>query len=197
MSLFGWNFPAGSLRVSSRASGAGLLKNIPLAVHAGTKSQGYKGPADWDAIGEIAQRIKIIVLGNGDLQSHEKAQERIRQYRLRGALIGRAAMGNPWIFLGKNKSDIALAERLRPIRHNFAQSCSRLKRQKSFAPVLQKTASAITNNLILRTLQYAGVAPKALFPDGLPATPGIPLPLQHRARLLHQRETEYHGVQFP
>jgi len=153
-------------RVSSRGSGAGLLKNIPLAariaselvklnlfaisakirlgwddasknylevatalesegvrtvsVHARTKSQGYKGSADWDAIGEVAQKVKIPVFGNGDLQSHEDAQTRIRQHRLRGALIGRAAMGNPWIFLGKNKSDMALSERLPTIRRHLS-----------------------------------------------------------------------------
>jgi nifR3 family TIM-barrel protein len=70
-----------------------------IAVHGRTKEQGYGGEADWGPIGEIRSVVRIPVLGNGDVASAEDAERLMRQTGCDGVMIGRAAMGNPWIFL--------------------------------------------------------------------------------------------------
>lgn len=71
-----------------------------LAVHGRTRSQMYKGPADWTLIGEIKKnpRMKIPVFGNGDVDSPQKAKEMHERYGVDGVMIGRASIGYPWIF---------------------------------------------------------------------------------------------------
>jgi nifR3 family TIM-barrel protein len=71
-----------------------------LAVHGRTRSQMYKGEADWTLIGKIKNnpRIHIPIIGNGDIDSAEKALEYKNRYGVDGIMIGRAAIGYPWIF---------------------------------------------------------------------------------------------------
>lgn len=70
-----------------------------IAVHGRTKVQGYTGEADWAPIGEIKAAVAIPVLGNGDIASAEDAERLRRRTGCDAVMIGRAAMGNPWIFL--------------------------------------------------------------------------------------------------
>ena len=60
----------------------------------------YKGEADWTLIGEIKNnpRIKIPIIGNGDITTPEKAKEYFDKYGIDGIMIGRASFGRPWIF---------------------------------------------------------------------------------------------------
>mgnify|MGYP002144508465 FL=1 len=71
-----------------------------LAIHGRTRMQMYKGEADWTMIGEIKNdpRIHIPIFGNGDINSPEKAVEYKNKYGVDGIMIGRAAIGYPWIF---------------------------------------------------------------------------------------------------
>jgi len=69
-----------------------------LAVHGRTKEQGYSGVADWDVIAEVAESVKIPVIGNGDIACAADALRRRRETRVSGLMIGRAAMTSPWIF---------------------------------------------------------------------------------------------------
>jgi tRNA-dihydrouridine synthase B len=71
-----------------------------LSVHGRTRSQMYKGDADWTLIGEIKNnpRIRIPIFGNGDVSSPEKALEVKNRYGVDGIMIGRASIGYPWIF---------------------------------------------------------------------------------------------------
>ena len=69
-----------------------------VAVHGRTREQYYSGKADWNAIAEIADALSIPVAGNGDVQSAEDARRMIKQTGCRIVLIGRAALGDPWIF---------------------------------------------------------------------------------------------------
>jgi tRNA-dihydrouridine synthase B len=71
-----------------------------LTIHGRTRSQMYKGEADWTLMGEIKKnsRIKIPIFGNGDIDSPEKAKMMREQYGVDGIMIGRASIGYPWIF---------------------------------------------------------------------------------------------------
>jgi tRNA-dihydrouridine synthase B len=71
-----------------------------LTIHGRTRKQMYKGPADWTLIGEIKnnQRIVIPIFGNGDVDSPQKAKQMRDRYGVDGVMIGRASIGNPWIF---------------------------------------------------------------------------------------------------
>ena len=71
-----------------------------LTVHGRTRVQMYKGSADWTLIGRIKEnpRIKIPIFGNGDIDSPQKALEYKNRYGVDGIMIGRAAIGYPWIF---------------------------------------------------------------------------------------------------
>jgi len=71
-----------------------------LAIHGRTRTQMYKGSADWTLIGKVKNnpRIHIPIFGNGDIDSPEKALEYKNRYGVDGIMIGRAAIGYPWIF---------------------------------------------------------------------------------------------------
>jgi len=71
-----------------------------LTIHGRTRAQLYKGEADWSLIREIKRnpRIKIPIFGNGDVDSPEKAANWRMEYEVDGIMIGRAAIGYPWIF---------------------------------------------------------------------------------------------------
>ncbi len=71
-----------------------------LAIHGRTRTQLYKGEADWTLIGKVKNnpRIKIPIFGNGDIDSPEKALAYKNRYGVDGIMIGRAAIGYPWIF---------------------------------------------------------------------------------------------------
>lgn len=69
-----------------------------VAVHGRTREQYYSGHADWDIIAQVKQAVSIPVIGNGDVDSPEKAKQLLEQTGCDGVMIGRAAEGNPWIF---------------------------------------------------------------------------------------------------
>jgi len=83
-----------------------------IFVHGRTKTMSYSAPAMWDEIGEIKNAVSIPVFGNGDVTSLSEAHSKMEQYNLDGILIGRAAMGNPWIFSGRKLRDLTLEQRL-------------------------------------------------------------------------------------
>ena len=71
-----------------------------ITIHGRTRSQLYKGEADWTLIGEVKknQRMKIPVIGNGDIDSEQKAKAMFDRYDVDAIMIGRATYGRPWIF---------------------------------------------------------------------------------------------------
>jgi tRNA-dihydrouridine synthase len=82
-----------------------LIQGRPeaIAIHGRTLSQMYRGRSDWEAIALATQRIRkhgIVVLGNGDIQTLQEATTRIQESGVNGVLIGRGALGYPWIFQG-------------------------------------------------------------------------------------------------
>lgn len=86
-----------------------------LSIHGRTRSQMYKGEADWTLIGEVKNnpRMHIPVFGNGDIDSPEKALDYKSRYGVDGVMIGRASIGYPWIFR-EIKHYLRTGERLPP-----------------------------------------------------------------------------------
>jgi nifR3 family TIM-barrel protein len=91
-----------------------------VAVHGRTKSQAYKGEADWDAIAEVKATLKIPVVGSGDVKTAADI-ERMKQHTgVDAVMIGRAAIGNPWIFSRKDRSEVTRPEVVKLMRRHLA-----------------------------------------------------------------------------
>jgi nifR3 family TIM-barrel protein len=100
-----------------------------ISIHGRTRSQMYKGVADWAPISEVKnnQRMHIPVFGNGDVNTPEKAMEMRDTYGLDGAMIGRASIGNPWFFKqvkhffekGEHLPEISIADRVEMARRHL------------------------------------------------------------------------------
>jgi len=78
-----------------------------VSVHGRTTKEGYRGVADWDTIYDIANSVKIPVIGNGDIATAGEAWARLKDSKLAGVMIGRGALGNPWIFQDIKQSTIS------------------------------------------------------------------------------------------
>lgn len=94
----GWDEESKNIvEVAERLQDVGIKA---LTIHARTRSQLYKGRADWTLIGEVKnnQKIKIPVIGNGDINNPQIAGEMFQKYGVDGIMIGRATVGHPWIF---------------------------------------------------------------------------------------------------
>lgn len=83
-----------------------------ITVHGRTRSQGYSGEADWNIIKAVKENVKIPVIGNGDIDSPQKAKQRMEESGVDGVMIGRAVLGNPWL----------LAQTDEYLRHNKLSS---------------------------------------------------------------------------
>jgi tRNA-dihydrouridine synthase B len=69
-----------------------------IAIHGRTRDQFYSGKADWDIIKSVREKVKIPVIGNGDVFNPEDVIKMLEYTKCHGVMIGRGAMGNPWIF---------------------------------------------------------------------------------------------------
>ncbi len=87
-----------AVKIAGACEDAGAQR---IAVHGRTREQGYSGEADWAAIKEVVDAVSIPVLGNGDVKSLDDGVKRCEETGCAGFLVGRAAMGNPSFFCGK------------------------------------------------------------------------------------------------
>ena len=102
-----------------------------ISIHGRTRVQMYKGEADWEPIARVKEnpRLNIPVFGNGDVDSAESAADKRAHYGVDGIMIGRASIGNPWIFdriktymKGGELGEIGLQERLDAARKHLEMS---------------------------------------------------------------------------
>lgn len=131
----GWDEDSKNIEeVAERLQDVGIKA---LAIHGRTRTQMYKGVADWTLIGKVKNnpRIHIPIFGNGDIDSPEKAVEYKNRYGVDGIMIGRAAIGYPWIF--------------REIRH-YVNTGEHLQ-----APTIEERVGVCKNHL-LKSLEWKG-----------------------------------------
>ncbi len=112
-------------KVAERLQDTGIKA---LTIHARTRAQMYKGQADWEHISRIKNNpnIEIPIFGNGDVDSPEKALEYKNKYNCDGIMIGRGAIGYPWIFneikhffeTGEILPEPTIAERLEAVKNH-------------------------------------------------------------------------------
>ena len=126
----GWDFDSiNIIEVAERLQDIGVQA---LSIHGRTRSQLYKGEADWSWIAKVKDhpRIKIPIFGNGDVDSPQKALEYKNKYGVDGIMIGRAAIGYPWFFrevkhyfaTGQTLPPPTIEERLEVIRQHLRAS---------------------------------------------------------------------------
>ena len=100
-----------------------------ISIHGRTRSQMYKGEADWSLIGDVKNnsRMHIPVFGNGDINTPQKAVEYKNKFGVDGVMIGRAAIGNPWFFnevkhfinTGELMSSPSIDERIKVVKEHL------------------------------------------------------------------------------
>ena len=92
-----------------------------IAIHARTRSQGYSGKANWNIIKDVVNAVSIPVIGNGDIVSPELAKQMINETGCAGVMIGRGAIGNPWLIkncvdyleTGNYDSEVSISDRIK------------------------------------------------------------------------------------
>ena len=89
-----------------------------ITVHGRTRAQGYSGVADWDIIKAVKESVMIPVIGNGDIDSPQKAEQMLEYSHVDGIMIGRALLGNPWLL---NQTHQYLTTGIKPIAPTLEQ----------------------------------------------------------------------------
>lgn len=115
----GWDDQMNYLKIARilEDNGAALI-----ALHARTKEQKYGGKADWDAIARLKQEVSVPVIGNGDVRTPADAA-RLQTYTgCDAVMIGRGAAGNPWIFAGLEREELALGHFLATIEYHLDEA---------------------------------------------------------------------------
>lgn len=106
----GWDFSSLNFREVIRAlEDAGVDF---VSVHGRTRSQMFSGRADWNIIAEITEVSRIPIIGNGDITSYDDALRHMQEFGCAAVMIGRSAVGNPWIFSGKKPALSGIIEQI-------------------------------------------------------------------------------------
>ena len=122
-----------------------------LTVHGRTRSQMYTGEADWEMIGEVKAnpRLKIPVIGNGDITTPEKLLEAFERYNVDGVMVGRASIGAPWIFKEMTsfletgrKQTATTAEKVEIIRRQIRESIERIDEYRGILHIRRHLAAS-------------------------------------------------------
>ena len=125
-----------------------------ITVHGRTRAEFYSGKADWDIIKEVKETVNIPVIGNGDIVNEETALEMFEKTGVDGIMIGRATLGNPWIFEkiiyylqnGKKLEERSNLEKLELIKKHLYMEMEE-KGELSGIKEFRKHLSAYTKNM--------------------------------------------------
>ena len=119
-----------------------------IAIHGRTKEQHYSGNADWDAIAEVKSMVKIPVIGSGDVKTVADIQHMKQHTHCDAVMIGRAAIANPWIFMGMDREQVP-AELLKQTVHEHLQKSVQFYGEEDGQRLFRKYA---VQYLLLKTL---------------------------------------------
>ena len=131
-----------------------------LAIHGRTRSQMYRGEADWTLIGEVKNnpRMRIPIIGNGDVSTPERAKECFDRYGVDAIMVGRATFGNPWLFA---EMKAALDPSFPPLRGE--ELCSierpvdgRRTNQGGIIPLSMSDKVAVLKEHVLASIAWCG-----------------------------------------
>ena len=92
-----------------------------IAMHGRTREQKYRGNADWDAIGELKQAVSVPVIGNGDVKTAVDIDRMKAHTGCDAVMVGRAAVGNPWIFARQERANLTFPEIVAAIRIHLGE----------------------------------------------------------------------------
>lgn len=121
-----------------------------LTIHGRTRSQMYNGEADWTLIGEVKNnpRMHIPIIGNGDITSPQKLAEYYNRYGVDGIMVGRAAIGCPWIFREMKEflrtgeiPQISNREKMSLIRRQISESIDRIDEYRGILHIRRHLAA--------------------------------------------------------
>ena len=121
-----------------------------LTIHGRTRSQMYNGEADWTLIGEVKNnpRMKIPIIGNGDITTPQKLAEYYDRYGVDGIMVGRASIGCPWIFremkqflLTGQVPEIPVGEKMALLRRQIDESISRIDEYRGILHIRRHLAA--------------------------------------------------------
>lgn len=122
-----------------------------LTVHGRTRSQMYTGEADWEMIGKVKAnpRLRIPVIGNGDITTPEKLLEAFERYNVDGVMVGRASIGAPWIFKEMTSflntgtvATLTKAEKFEIVRRQIRESIERIDEYRGILHIRRHLAAS-------------------------------------------------------
>lgn len=123
-----------------------------LTVHGRTRSQMYTGDADWEMIAKVKDnpRLSIPLIGNGDINTPQKAAEAFDRYGVDGVMVGRASIGAPWIFremksmvaTGGKGEELSLAQKFALLRRQITESIDRIDEYRGILHIRRHLAAS-------------------------------------------------------
>ena len=129
-----------------------------ISVHPRTAAQGYSGRADWSVIARVKLAVKVPVIGNGDVRSAEDAERLMSETGCDGVMIGRGALGNPWLFASVRRwMETGVRDPMRPSTEELISTAMRhLGYMEAFCSTREKAIVLMRKHLVYYTRGLPG-----------------------------------------